>query len=159
MHIIHGNVILPRISLHQGRHSHILVISTNIMPAEAGMNSFIHHLSFWPAMTRVTCLPVIRCAGQPFSCAVSRLSVYCMTQFDDIDRPAVPYFYHRIKNIARHTKRTIDSLHNTKQWLMIHTSDFTVITRWNIHYHSHHKRIGYAKDTEHRKCQDYVYIK
>ena len=52
------------------------------------------------------------------------------------------------KHIVRHTTaRTIVSLPNPKQWLMIRNSDLMMIIRLSTHFNDHHNRIGWTEDT------------
>ena len=49
------------------------------------------------------------------------------------------------KNIVRHTAHTIVSWPNSKQWLVIHTSDLMMIIWLSTHSHNHDRKLGKQK--------------
>ena len=57
---------------------------------------------------------------------------------------ALQVWYHKNKNIERHTAHTIGSWPNPKQWAIVHTSDLMMIIRQSIYIYSlnHHKGSG-----------------
>ena len=53
-----------------------------------------------------------------------------------------------LKNIESHTGHTIVSWPNSKQWIIVHTSDLMMIIRQSVYSLNHHERNGQTENTQ-----------